>query len=58
MTAPGTDRAAGVLQGAADAALGVTHEARAWHSDAHPDGRTEAARNRWEAGRLPEPIRA
>ena len=50
MTAPITDRAAGVLQGAADAALGVKHEVRAWHSEAHPDGRTEAARARWEAG--------
>ena len=49
MTAP--DRVAGVLQGTADAALGVTHEVRAWHSDAHPDGRTDAARARWEAGR-------
>ena len=44
------DRAAGVLQGAADAALGVKHEVRAWHSEAHPDGRTEAAQARWEAG--------
>jgi hypothetical protein len=51
MTAPVADRAAGVLQGATDAALGVKHEARAWrHSDAHPDGRTEAAQARWEAG--------
>ncbi len=50
MTAPITGRATGVLQGAADAALGVKHEVRAGHSETHPDGRTEAARDRWQAG--------
>jgi len=50
VTAPITGRARGVLQGAADAALGVKHEVRAWHTEAQPDGRSEAARARWEAG--------
>jgi hypothetical protein len=44
------DRAAGALQGAADAATGAMHPVRAWHSEREPDGRMEAARARWEAG--------
>ncbi|MGA2830105.1 MAG: hypothetical protein ABSF03_28805 [Streptosporangiaceae bacterium] len=50
MTAPIADRAAGVLQGAADAAQGVMHHARAWSTDHHPDEREAAARERWHAG--------
>jgi hypothetical protein len=46
----GTDRAAGALQGAADAALGVQHQARAWSAEHHPDDREAAARERWHAG--------
>jgi hypothetical protein len=45
-----TDRAAGALQGAADAALSVKHQARAWSAEHHPDGREAAARDRWHAG--------
>jgi hypothetical protein len=45
-----TDRAAGVLQGAADAAQGVKHQARAWSAEHHPDDREAAARERWHAG--------
>jgi len=48
--APIADRAAGLLQGAADAAQGVKHEARAWHSDRDPEGRAAAAHARWQAG--------
>ena len=50
MTAPIADRAAGVLQGAADAVQGVMHEARAWHGDRQPDDRATAAHARWQAG--------
>ena len=45
-----TDRAAGALQGAADAALSVKHQARAWSAEQHPDGREAAARDRWHNG--------
>ena len=44
------DRAAGALQGAADAALGVKHQARSDDLSPHPSGREEAARERWHAG--------
>jgi len=50
VTAPIADRAAGVLQGAADAAAGVKHRVRAGHSELEPDGREQAARARWQAG--------
>jgi hypothetical protein len=45
-----TDRAAGALQGAADAARGTRHQARAWSAEQPPDGREAAARERWHAG--------
>ena len=45
-----TDRAAGVLQGAVDAAQGTRHHARSWSTDHHPDEREAAARERWHAG--------
>jgi hypothetical protein len=45
-----TGRAAGVLQGAADAAAGTKHHARAWSTEHHPDDREAAARERWHAG--------
>ena len=44
------DRAAGVLQGAADAALGVRHHVRSDDLSPHPAGREEAAQERWHAG--------
>ena len=44
------DRAAGVLQGAADAALGVRHQAASDDLSPHPIGREETARERWHAG--------
>ena len=44
------DRAAGALQGAADAALGVRHQAASDDLSPHPRDREEAARARWEAG--------
>ena len=44
------DRAAGALQGATDAALGVKHQARAWSAEQHPDDREAAARERWHNG--------
>ena len=44
------DRAAGALQGAADAALGVKHQARAWSAEQHPHDRESAARERWHNG--------
>ncbi len=50
MTAPVTDRAAGVLQGAADAAAGTKHHTRAWSTEHPADGREAAARERWQAG--------
>lgn len=43
-------RAAGALQGAADAALGVRHQAASDDLSPHPSGREEAARERWHAG--------
>ena len=43
-------RAAGALRGAADAALGVRHQAASDDLSPHPPGRKEAARARWEAG--------
>jgi hypothetical protein len=48
--APIADHAAGVLQGAADAAQGTQHRARAWSTEHQPDGREAAARERWHAG--------
>lgn len=45
-----TDRAAGVLQGAADAAAGTKHHTRAWSTEHEADGREAAARERWHAG--------
>ena len=45
------DRAAGALQGAADAVRGVRHQARSDDLSPHPIGREEAARARWHAGR-------
>lgn len=45
-----TDRAAGVLQGGADAVRGVAHEVRSGDSDRHPRDRAAAAHARWEAG--------
>ena len=45
-----TDRAAGALQGAADAGQGTKHQARAWSAEHHPDDREAAARERWHAG--------
>lgn len=47
MTATG--RAAGVLQGGADAVQGVKHEARSGDRD-HEPGREAAAHERWAAG--------
>src|SRR5450755_2297767 len=44
------DRAAGALQGAADAAQGTKHHARAWSAEHHPEDREAAARERWHAG--------
>ena len=43
-------RAAGALQGAADAALGVKHQAASDDLSPHPADREEAARERWHAG--------
>jgi hypothetical protein len=45
-----TDRAAGALQGAADAALGVKHYIRSDDLSPHPRDREEAARARWHDG--------
>jgi len=45
-----TDRVAGMLQGAADAAQGTNHHTRAWSTEHQPDGREAAARERWHAG--------
>jgi len=45
-----TDRATGVLQGAADAAAGTKHHTRAWSTEHQPDDRETAARERWHAG--------
>ena len=50
MTATVADRTAGMLQGAADAAQGTQHRARAWSAEHHPDDREAAARERWHAG--------
>ena len=50
MTAPIADRAAGMLQGAADAARGVRHQAASDDLSPHPADREEAARGRWHAG--------
>ena len=44
------DHASGVLQGIADAAQGVAHEARAGDSDRAPGDRMAAAYARWQAG--------
>lgn len=44
------DRAAGPLQGAADAVRGVRHQARSDDLSPHPSDREEAARARWHAG--------
>jgi hypothetical protein len=44
------DRAAGALQGAADAAIGVAHEARTRDRDDTPGDRSAAAYTRWQAG--------
>jgi len=43
-------RAAGALQGAADAARGVKHHIRSDDLSPHPREREEAARERWHAG--------
>jgi hypothetical protein len=45
-----TGRAAGVLQGGADAVQGVKHEARSGDRDHEPGGREAAAHERWAAG--------
>jgi hypothetical protein len=45
-----TDRAAGVLQGAADAAQDTKHHTRAWSTEHQGDDREAAARERWHAG--------
>ena len=45
-----TDRAAGLLQGAADAVQGVTHEVRSGDRGHGPSDREAAAHARWEAG--------
>lgn len=50
MTPRTADQAAGALQGAADAAQGTRHRARAWSAEHHPDDREAAARERWHAG--------
>ena len=50
MTARIADQAAGALQGAADAALGVRHQAASDDLSPHPRDREEAARERWHAG--------
>jgi hypothetical protein len=51
MTNWAADRASGVLQGAADATMGVKHEIRARGSEQTPGGdRAAAAHARWEAG--------
>ena len=50
MTARIADQAAGVLRGAADAALGVRHQAASDDLSPHPIDREEAARARWHAG--------
>ena len=57
MTAPIADRAAGMLQGAADAATGAKHRVRAGHSDRA--GRSRAGRPGPLAGGppRPEPVR-
>jgi hypothetical protein len=47
---PITDRAAGALQGAADAAAGTKHHTRAWSTERLADGREAAARERWHGG--------
>jgi hypothetical protein len=44
------DRAAGLLQGAADAAVGVQHEARSGDRDHGLGDREAAAHARWAAG--------
>jgi len=44
------DRAAGALQGAADAARGTRHQAASDDLSPHPRDREEAARARWHAG--------
>jgi len=50
MTNPITDRAAGVLQGAADVTQGVTHEVRSGVREHAPSDRAAAAYARWLAG--------
>ena len=50
MTPRIADRAAGLLQGAADAALSVRHQAASDDLSPHPADREEAARERWHAG--------
>lgn len=50
MTAPIADRAAGVLQGGADAVQGVAHKTRSGDRDHELSGREAAANARWEAG--------
>jgi hypothetical protein len=44
------DHAAGRLQGAADAAQSVKHDARAWSADQHPRDREADAQERWHTG--------
>ena len=59
MTARIADQAAGALQGAADAALGVRHQAASDDLSPHPRDREEAARERWHAWpACPERLRA
>jgi hypothetical protein len=50
MTNPITDRAVGVLQGAADVAQGATHEVRSGDRDRELSDRAGAAYARWLAG--------
>ena len=50
MTARIAGQSAGVLHGAADAARGTKHQARAWSAEQHPNDREATARERWHAG--------
>lgn len=44
------DRAAGLLQGATDATVGVKHHVRSDDLSPHPADREKAAQERWHAG--------
>ena len=45
-----TDRAGGVLQGAADTVQGTAHEVRSGDREQHPSDREAAAHERWASG--------